>query len=245
MGLGLGYANKTYHTQLNPFNVVIGSRANLHFNAELYAQFRLLDRIYLYNGLAMDHISNGNLAEPNIGINWLTYNTGIRYRMGTKSIPEEHEWEKHQPATRLLVLLTGGTKHIRSLQSTSYITSSFSFELKRKQWRVFYPGIGVDLFYDSGTREEISSGSDHQYKSLDAFKTGIHLSQELVYNKFSIALHEGFYVGLRDRIFNRSVYHRFVIRHQIGDRLFGHLAMKSHFVVLDYIEFGLGYYLKP
>src|SRR5678810_874237 len=69
----------------------------------------------------------------------------------------------------------------------SYLVTALSFELKPKWWRVFYPGIGVDVFYDRATHDEQSVFGNEPYKTIDDFKSGFHFTQELVYNKFSVA----------------------------------------------------------
>ncbi|MGB3078471.1 MAG: acyloxyacyl hydrolase [Saprospiraceae bacterium] len=241
IGLGLGVVNKKFDQDNNPYNVAVGTNVNLHFNFELNAQYQVQRKLFLYTGLCMDHLSNGNLGEPNLGINFLTFNAGVRYLPGEKSERTRVELTKHIPTTQAAIILAAGSKHARSLQSRSYFISSLSFEVKRKLSRIFYPGIGADIFYDAATQAEVFNFGDSEYKSIDAFKTGVHIEEELVFNKFSIALQEGFYLGLTEKAFNNKTYNRFIIRHRVGEKLFVQLAMKSHVAVLDFLEFGIGY----
>ncbi len=241
IGLGLGVVNKKFDQEKNPYNVAVGTHVNLHFNFELNAQYQVQRRLFLYTGVCMDHLSNGNLGEPNLGINFLTFNAGIRYQPGEKSERSRVDLPKHIPTTQAAIILAAGSKHARSFQDRSYFISSLSFEVKRKLSRIFYPGIGADIFYDGATKAEVINFGDSPYKSNNDFKTGIHLEEELVFNKFSIALQEGFYLGLTEKAFNNKTYNRFIIRHRVGDNLFVQLAMKSHVAVLDFLEFGVGY----
>ncbi|MEP6794855.1 MAG: acyloxyacyl hydrolase [Saprospiraceae bacterium] len=241
IGLGLGIVNKKYDQEKNPYNVAVGTNVNLHFNFELNAQYQVQRKIFLFTGICMDHLSNGNLGEPNLGINYMTFNTGVRYLPGEKNERNHIELEKHIPTTQAAIIFAAGSKHARSFQARSYFISSLSFEVKRKLTRIFYPGIGADIFYDGATQAEVLNFGDRPYKSIDDFKTGIHIEEELVFNKFSIALQEGFYIGLTEKAFNNKTYNRFIIRHRVGDKLFVQLAMKSHVAVLDFLEFGIGY----
>lgn len=241
IGLGLGVVNKKFDPEKNPFNVAVGTHVNLHFNFELNAQYQVQRKLFLYTGICMDHLSNGNLGEPNLGINFLTFNSGIRYLPGEKSERSRVDLQKHIPTTQAAIILATGLKHARSLQSRSYFISSLSFEVKRKISRIFYPGIGVDIFYDAATQAEVFTFGDSEYKRIDDFKTGVHIEEELAFNKFSIALQEGFYLGLTEKAFKNKTYNRFIIRHRVGERLFVQLAMKSHVAVLDFLEFGIGY----
>jgi hypothetical protein len=245
IGLGVGLANKKYDPKTNPYNVAIGSTANIHFNFELNMQYRLRRKFFTYGGICFDHLSNGNLSEPNLGINTMTFNAGVRYLIGEESAIVPKELESHQPTSQWAVLMAFGSKRARSLQDKSYLISSLSLEYKYKLFRIANVGAGVDVFYDGATAEEIRAFGSSPYAAIDDYKTGFHLSQELIFNKFSIALQEGFYVGLKDKAFNNAAYHRFIIRHRIGERWFASLAMKAHFVVLDYLELGAGYIIKP
>ena len=241
IGLGVGIADKKYDVETNPYNVAIGSTVNLHFNFELNAQYQVRQKLFLYTGLCMDHFSNGNFGEPNLGINYLTFNAGLRYLTREKSERTRYQLPKYIPTTQTSFILSAGSKHARSLQSRSYFISSFSFELKRKLCRIFYPGIGADIFYDGATHTEVQAFGEQEYKNIDDFKTGVHIAQEFVYNKFSVSIQEGIFLGLTDKAFNNSMYNRFVVRHFVSDHFFLQMAMKSHVGVLDFIEFGFGY----
>lgn len=245
LGLGLGYTTKKFEPESNPTNVAIGSHINLHFNFELNLQYQPTDRWALYTGVAFDHLSNGNTGEPNLGINTMAFNAGIRHRSGAYIEPTNHTLEKHKPSSRIAVIGATGIKHARSLQSKAYPVASLSLEYKWKLFRVFYPGIGADILYDGSTKEEVRAFGPATYHGIDDYKTGFHLSQELVFHKFSIALQEGWYVGLKDKAFSNATYHRFILRHQVGDRWLVSVAMKAHVVVLDYVECGVGYLIKP
>jgi hypothetical protein len=244
IGLGIGYVNKKFDTDKNLYNVAIGSNFNLHFNFELNAQYQVQRKLFLYTGVCLDHLSNGNLGEPNLGINYMAFNIGVRYLPGEKSERTRYELPKHLPRTQSDFVLSIGTKHARALQSKSYFISSLSYELKRSVCRIFSPGIGADIFYDGSTSVEVAAFSDHEYKNIDAFKTGLHIAEEFVYDKFSLSLEEGIYVILTDKAFDNKTYGRFIVRQQVSDRFFIQMAMKSHVVVLDFLEFGVGYTMK-
>ena len=244
LGLGVGIANKKFDPETNPYNVAVGTALNCHFNFELNLQYQALKKFYVYTGVGFDHFSNGNLGEPNLGINYMTFSAGMKYRVGERTPVNQFNIEKHVPSTRMSLALTGGIKHGRSLKEKSYLVSALSFELKPKWWRVFYPGIGADIFYDQSTQDELSVFGEGTFETIDNFKAGFHFTQELVYNKFSIALQEGFYAILKDKVFGHATYHRFIIRHQVSNRFFVQLSMKAHVVVLDYLELGVGYHIK-
>lgn len=243
-GLGVGIVNKIFDPVENPANVAMGSHLNLHFNFELAAQYQLHSRLAMLAGITLDHLSNGNLAEPNLGINYITLHGSMKYRIGEARERIRHELRPHTPQTETSLIGAFGIKHARALQGRKFMASSLSFEWKRKWWRTFTPGIGADLFYDTSTPAEMAAFTETSHRGIHNFKTGIHLTQELVYGKFSVALQEGLYLGLTDKAFDNRMYNRLIIRHRAGSRYIFQIAMKSHVVVLDALEFGVGYSVR-
>lgn len=243
-GLGLGYATKKFDLINNYENVSIGSHFNLHFNFKLVTKLMLAKRLSFNGGLSFTHYSNANMAEPNLGINLLTAFAGINLAVGEQTEFVKNEILQHEQKHEFAFIYAAGGKHTRALQSTVYFTSSMSGEYKFHFKRKLHIGAGIDLFYDSSTKTEMSAPGKDSYKSIYDFRTGIHLSQELVYDRFSFILQEGIYIGLTDRVDNSFMYNRAILRWKFNDHLLIHISMKSHLHVLDYPEVGFGYYFN-
>ena len=124
--------------------------------------------------------------------------------------------------------------------SDKYFTSSGTIEYKWNPFRAIHFGVGADIFYDNSTEAEMLTLEMKNYRSLYDFRTGIHLSQEFVYDRLSLIIQEGFYVILTDQVEKNVMYNRGIIRYGLSDRAFVQLAMKSHLYVLDYPEIGFG-----
>jgi hypothetical protein len=80
----------------------------------------------------------------------------------------------------------------------------------------------------------------NHHKTSHDFRSGVHISQELVYNRLSLILQEGVYLLLTDKVEKHVMYNRGIVRYRVSDDFFVHLAMKSHLHILDYPELGLG-----
>ncbi len=240
-GLGVGYATKRFDLETNYQQIAIGSKLNVHFNYKLSTQFKLSNRFTMNAGISFSHFSNANMSEPNLGINIVTGFTGLNYALHNLKEFTSHELVQHQTKHEFALIYAAGGKHTRALQSNVYFTSSLSAEYKYHWKRKFHFGGGLDLFYDSSTKIEM--GPDNpDYKSIYDFRTGIHLSQEIVYDRFSFILQEGFYIGLVDRVDKSIMYNRAILRWKLNDRFLISASMKSHLHILDYPELGFGYY---
>lgn len=238
-GGGIGYLNKVFDLENNYLNVLVGAHFNLHFNLKLGAHYEITKKLSLNTGLSFDHNSNANSASPNVGINTFTGYGGITYLLGDKKERIDTVFEKHVPKNYYLLFAGIGGKHTQSLSSIYYLTSSLSFEARRSITRGFHLGIGIDAFYDSSVRSELLK-EDKAHKSIYDFQTGIHLSPAIVYNKFSIALYHGFYLGLTERIKNHTMYNKGAFQYNFYKNMTLRVVMKSHLHILDYPEIGFG-----
>jgi hypothetical protein len=240
-GLGLGYATKRFDIETNYNNISVGSHLNIHFNFKLGTRFVLSPKWSFQSGLSFTHYSNANMAEPNLGVNLFSAFAGISFAAGQQDDFKKTEITQHTPKHEFAFIYAAGGKHTRALQSTIYFTSSLSGEYKYHWKRKLHLGVGADFFYDSSTETEMGAGSA-VHKPIDDFRTGLHLSQELVYSKFSFILQEGMYLGLTDQVNNAKMYNRAILRWKFTDHFLMSVSMKSHLHILDYPELGFGYF---
>lgn len=240
-GLGLGYATKRFDIETNYNNISVGSHLNIHFNFKLGTRFVLSPKWSFQSGLSFTHYSNANMAEPNLGVNLFSAFAGISFAAGQQDDFKKSEITQHTPKHEFAFIYAAGGKHTRALQSTIYFTSSLSGEYKYHWKPKLHLGVGADFFYDSSTETEMGSGNT-VHKPIDDFRTGLHLSQELVYSKFSFILQEGMYLGLTDQVNNAKMYNRAILRWKFNDHYLMSVSMKSHLHILDYPELGFGYF---
>ncbi len=242
-GFGVGYSTQKFNLQSDYQNISIGSHVNAHFNYKLGTRFVISDHLSINAGLSFTHFSNANMAEPNLGINLFKAYTGINYSLQPTKEFTAIEMPQHLRKNEFAFIYAFGGKHTRALQSDVFFTSSMSVEYKYHWKRKFHFGGGLDLFYDSSTKTEMSTPNSTIYKSTDDFRTGIHFSQEIVYDRFSFILQEGIYTGLTDQVTHHKIYNRAILRWKFNDHFLMHFSMKSHLHILDYPEIGFGYFL--
>jgi hypothetical protein len=241
-GLGVGFVTKTFNLEKNYQNVAVGSHLNVHFSYELGLSIDLTKNLSAKSGFSFNHFSNANMKEPNLGINTFSSYLGVIFNPKGKGAYLNPEIPRFIKENEFCFVYAAGGKHTRALQSTVYFTSSLSAEFRRKFYRIFHLGIGLDLFYDSATETELSAPGKPSYKSIYDYRSGIHLSQEFSYDRFSFILQEGIYVGLTDKVTNNIMYNRAIVRYKWTKSFFTHISMKSHLHILDYPEIGFAYY---
>lgn len=240
VGIGGSYTSRKFDLEDNYTNVAIGSHLNIHFNYRLGANFAISDRYRLNSGLSFDHLSNGNVVEPNLGLNSLSAFGGFSYRLGEQSELQVHDLPKPIRKTDFSIYAAIGGKHTRSLSATYFLAHSISLELNRNISRKVHFGFGADWFYDSSVKSSLER-EDREYHPSYRFQTGLHLTQSIVYNRFKISIQEGVYLGLPERVDNFRLYNRGILQYHFTDHFSVRIAMKSHLYILDYPELGIGY----
>lgn len=240
LGIGMGYITQKHDMESNHLNVVIGSNWNIHFNARLGTRFHLTDQFSLNAGVSFDHFSNGNISEPNIGLNGLTAYTGVNYLIGKKMDRITNDISNFKRTHSMEVFANGGLKRTRAFLSRYYVALSGAFDYNYQLSHIFALGAGADLFYDSSIKPQLEK-SGETIEALDNFQTGIHISQSLIYKKFWFTLQEGVYVGLTNQLHGKPAYIRGMVRYFINEHFSARVSMKSHLNILDYPDIGIGY----
>lgn len=238
-GLGYGYVSKTFDLEDNFQNVAVGSHSNFHFNVRMGAEFLTLQNTSINTGIALDHFSNANTSEPNLGLNYLSCFLALNFHLGTRDEKVVAELSPNEKKVENELIYNIGGKHARSLSSKYYLTSSLSFEKRKSYFRALHLGVGADLFYDSSVEDQLKK-TDKNYQSHYRIQTGIHISQTILYHRFSLTLQEGIYLGLVERVDNYVMYNRGIMKYWVTDQFSVRLSMKSHLHILDYPEIGIG-----
>lgn len=241
LGLGLGYVTKTYDEATNPFNVVVGSHLNVHFQTKIDLRYQLTDRLGIQTGLALGHLSNANTAEPNIGINNGTAYLGLAYTLRPEKIARSTD--SFEPSRKVFyeVALAPGFKSTRALRASRHFTLSATGDVWKPLSRTIDVGVGPDIFYDGSAETELSIDDGKTYEPIMQWSTGIHGSFSLRYDRLRLILQAGVYLGLPNEVEDEPMYNRAMVRYDVSDKFIAYFAMKSHLHILDHPEFGFGY----
>ena len=240
IGYGLGYVEKPFDRESNFKNIAIGS----HYNALIYVNtlwsIKLSSAIRTTAGLSMIHFSNGSFSRPNLGINIFSLNSGLSYRFGeqkeriTNQIVERpHQWTKK-------VMVGFGVKEIPPVDGPKYVVSSYSFNIIKTRAGKSSYGFGSDLFYNTSLTDLIAQDTTSNASGLDNFRLGLIGIYTFDFGRISFILEMGGYVFAKYRG-DGNLYHRVRTRFNINDKLFLNVGLKTHFMVADFGEFGIGY----
>ncbi len=242
--VGIAYVSEKFDIKNNFHNIAIGSNFNVWFSENIDLYYRINDKISLSAGTSFGHFSNANFAEPNLGLNFWTFYSGIDYYLTKKTKKITDKIPDFIQKNEFAFIIAGSGKHTRRFADRLYFAGSLSAEYKRILGYKGALGAGLDLFYDTSIPDEMRKAGIPEIQEIYKLKSGIHLSQELIIGKLSLIIQEGFYILLTDKLNNQIMYNRGIVRYKISKNLFANLAMKTNLWVLDVAELGLGYYFS-
>jgi hypothetical protein len=243
MGYGIGYIEKPFDKATNFKNIAIGS----HYNALIYANMlwsiKLGKRVNTSAGLSIIHFSNGSFSRPNLGINIFSLNTGVSYNFGNLNVrvlsdieERPHKWSKK-------IMIGFGVKEIPPVEGPKYFVSTYSFNLIKTRAQKSSYGFGADLIYNTSLSELIAQDSTNSSSGLDNFRLGLAGIYSFDFGKISLLIEVGGYVFSRYKK-NGTIYNKIGTRFNLSDRLFLNLGVRTHIVVADFVEIGIGYKFK-
>ena len=143
LGCGIEYNTKTYDKDDNYSFSAIGSHFNALIRLGFYNDFKISNRFKLNTGFFINHFSNGIIKSPNLGLNVLTLNAGLKYQLSEKKHSQKKIIENIKSGSWQFVG-TGSVKQVKHDQqrSAAFLLSAEKF-IKTKHISSF--GFGTDF----------------------------------------------------------------------------------------------------
>ncbi len=258
VGFGLAFHWNPYDSLYNPINFAIGAKKTVYVSVGLKTYYRLAQRFDASLGFEFRHFSNGATTKPNLGLNILNFDIGLRYNFNpiknyTKVIDAnyqppirpnylEPEYPVHIPRNEINILFAPAFKEAstENYDSPKYFASTFAVEYMRKINLKRKLGVGIDFMYDASLVHQ-HPNEEKAFKNL--FLLGIHGSFDLDVSRFSL------FAALGTYLYNQNVDHlgyyyiRVGLKYNItrNDRLWAMIALKTqNGFIADWIEWGIG-----
>ena len=220
IGTGIGYSHHIYNKTDAIDNEIIGSHLNIFFTAGLQAAFHVSQDLDFVGGVDFAHHSNGALARPNKGANYVSPFLGVRLPVGSgrerqasASVASRPDSLRFRPYTFLdFTVGIGGKTLLEDWQQTQfdtppthpdYRTDDFHFymayslqaDILRRWHRKFATGLGIDLFYGSYSSHvaelDRSNGYDERHSP---WSVGLAVAHRAYFGRLSMHGGIGYYL---------------------------------------------------
>lgn len=239
LGVGPAWVDRQYDREGNFYNLAIGSKVNYSIVLGLGYRKRIAD-LDLYAGLSMTHASNGAIELPNLGVNMVTADVGLSYR-----IAKAEDWKRasertFDPFRHVSLILSGSIRDGNSFTDTKYgiaeIRARYAKRISSKSALL----LGTDLIHHAQTykRPEVN-----ERFGLNTIQAGLNAGITLEFGSSKLYLQQGVYLA---RGFQKQgmLYSRVGGVWECSERLYFDLGLKTHFAKADYLALGIGYKIK-
>ena len=259
LDFGAGYSFNWKSFDENKYNIAMGARESAYVDAGPSLEYTFENGVLLDFGASVTHFSNGAMKKPNFGINTVAPKISLGYNLsGRRKNYNYQEIPEFQKKSEFLAsFFTGWENEIfKSTDADSVIkyygatypvfglSATFNRQISYKS----KIGIGFMVDYFGAANPVISMQNgifEHKYASFkEGFQLSIFPSYELVINKFSIVLQEGFYIYRAKYSFLRtpSVYQRLGFKYDLfKDFTLGANIRMYNYNTSHFIEWTLGY----
>lgn len=234
---GLSWHWQTYDEDTNPYNTVIASNVNVRFDWGFYARYVINPRLSVYAGLDFTHRSNGEVLQPNDGINAIGPRVALRYNLDDQRrapvLVMLPPFPRFRPAWEFVVGANAGQKSVlgqlHPLIRTTFHTADVSAAVQRHFYRYGKAGAGADVTYDgaAGARVDPSTGTLVAAGPGERWALGVYGSYEHIIARFSLIAQLGYTIARRfDQPGSLPLFERYAWQYHFTDRLSGIVGMR-------------------
>lgn len=241
-GAGLSYHTKRFHPIENPSNVTIDSRINIVFHGYWGLQFRIRKNLLLDAGYGVTHFSNGNLKEPNTGLNLILLNTGLNFLFIDKNQNNFSDTTVKTVRTNFWsIALNQSFKQLPSAGYQFFYALGGSCNFNFPFTKMGYFILGLDFFMDYAVKYIIMNESEITYKSpLQFIRSGITAGYIFKFEKLEIVTQFGYYIYLPFKNVT-STYQRVGVQYVFSKNITAGIFLKTHYGHADYLEWTVGW----
>ncbi|MBI5914706.1 MAG: acyloxyacyl hydrolase [Bacteroidetes bacterium] len=210
LAAGLAYGFTAYNpNDLKP-NDLISTKVNAFVELGTGFAIRLSDFLFIEPGFRFTHFSNGNIREPQKGINIVSYNIGARSILGSiptvpKKIPVSECQHRHEVlaflgmATRQLEFKEKYSKLPHETYGLNYLMANLHLGYNYEMNHRLKLGGGVDIIHDgtNGQQEVAKSGIPHKsdVPFHDKMGLSVFIGGESAIDRLSIVTSLGYMVA--------------------------------------------------
>ena len=249
-GLGIAYATRHYERApvWDTINVAIGSHINNLSRFCTDIRYRIDEHWSMQAGLDFEHMSNGAIKQPNLGINMWGGHVGVRY-WPAGDRPQRIDQERLKLRNRILVQARLGIA-FNEMGNTdgpmyhTFLGSLYASKRYRSRNKVF---AGLDYSYHQRIyaflrNNEILSGEE----AAHSWRSAVFAGHEWLFGHMGVLVQMGVYIKdaelKQDPYYEKLGYNYYIIRTEHGPlkELCASVLLKTHKSIAELVEFGVG-----
>lgn len=243
-GIGPAYVSKFYDAETNPDNFFFSSHLSFIVQLSFATHYRFNEYFTTRLGFNFNHISNGGLKEPNIGMNYPTINLGLDYGL-TEAVfvqrSRESGQELYGKKSWFDVYVLGTAKTAEKSEDRFYPVIGAGIYYNYLFGRILAASAGTEWISDFSEKERIR----RKYEGIpgaeppDHNRAAVLLGINILFGRFSFLHQWGIYYYEPNPARNRA-YQRYGLNFRFTKRCYTGVNVKAHGHVADLMDFRLG-----
>jgi len=234
---GLAFLSNPYHPVRNPTNSSYSLPVSAYLALGVGTSVRLTPRWSLTLSGQYEHVSNGGLQEPNLGINYPTASLGLLYAVNPVPLPARERpsgrnFRHRRP--RFDVYGFGTARTARRGEPTRYFLGGLGFTASKQVGKLSALTLGTEAFADFPSLELARrEGNDPL-----PLRVGLMLGHEFLLGKYVFSQQLGAYAYNPYPFFDR-VYHRWGLTRKMGGNWAVGFNLLAHRQVANFLDLRL------
>ena len=241
---GLAYLTKKFDIVENHKNIAIGSHFNAFVQYRFMWHFDLSEKFRLEPGIGISHVSNGRFQVPNLGLNLVSLNLGLTYKINDLVCKKPVIDSSTQVASRHELLFWGAfginDNYPPGNAKMNAYTLSLNYFYNKRNTSKF--GLGTDIYYEESYLRELDQYGKSYQTALDHLRIGLKFCYSYNVGRISLPIEMGYYAFSKNNE-DGPIFHRFGIRYTGAKGLMIQFACKTHWAIAYHFDIGLGYRL--
>jgi hypothetical protein len=235
-GAGFSYQTKIFDYETDTLNRFFSTRISFPLYLSLRAKYSLFPQMFLTLSGTYNHISNGAIKVPNLGMNFPTADIGLQYYFSPFpdiSTSPERERNNRRSANFLNIQALTGFRWVwGEFTWTTGASARFT-----RQIRTFYAfNGGAELILDKGIRRMI----EIEDRSCDYKRFAVTAGQNFFLGKITFSQNIGIYLYSPYKA-KRPYYEKYELSYDIMRGISAGIFLKSHAIDAEVLGFTLNY----
>lgn len=236
-GLGIGLITNPYDRGENHKNRLIGSMLNSAALLRLHYSLPLSQNLRFQFGIGITHYSNGAMALPNAGINYVGANIGLTFQKSEIPDFESHKSEKPTWEKKRYIdfYVAGGWREQYPTNGPHYSIFNANLTFNQRLSKKFILQTGFDFVHNEWYANWLHEGIWRPEERVSWVIGG-----EIPMGNFATFFQIGLYI-YKPHGFHQIHYNRLGWKYNIIKGAYALFAVKAQEGAVDNLEFGLGY----
>lgn len=238
---GLAFMNRPYDVNDNPNNFAYSLPVSGFVSLGPGWRYFINDRASLFFIIPFNHVSNGGIKEPNLGLNFPSVQFGYsKQRLSLNRSFKKSENLELDKSNRLYVSAFMSSRTVQNGEKERFLIYGFEASYVRKLAQLLSLNTAIEFYKDDALQERYrrESAEDNQ-----RYRAGVMAGLQFDLGRIELYHRLGVYV-YDPGLYNGLIFHRHGIQYLINNKISAGIEVKAHKEVANFLDFRIKYKLN-